>query len=393
MGASASPFPEWVPTAVGVPATIFANFTTEGAANHYWANGLQYAGSSAWKTALSATYTRSTSATFTQSGVVQTALSGVMRFPTDVNGNALGIRLTGAQTELCLWNRDLTNAVWTATTATVAKDQTGADGGANAASSILATAGNATVLQSITSTSQNRITGAYVKRLTGTGTINITQDNATFTPITVTAAWTLFTIPNATTANPVLGFQIVTNGDKIAVDFVSHRAGAGIGFVADVIATTTVTASQVADSFSFPFAGGTAFTAMGKTNSLGIVNGVNAAILDSGQNAADIVLYVPASTPTGYRSLNQVNIIYAGIAGDVSGVHKVAVTGNNSTRSISADGAVPATDAHVLVGTSVTSMFLGTENNATSALFGNVSQIGLWAGISGANVQALSTLP
>lgn len=383
----------WLPTVGGVAPTIFADFTTEGGSNHYWFNGVQYAGFTAWNTAIGGTFARASTATYTKSGVVQTALSGATRFPTDGSGNPLGLRLTGAQTELCIQNRDLTQAAWTATTATVAKDQTGADGTATSASSILATAGNATVLQSITSTSQNRITGAWVKRLIGTGVINMTQDNGgTLTPIAVTATWTFFSIPQATTTNPILGFQIVTNGDKIAVDFVSHRAGAGIGFISDVIATTTVTVATAIDSYSFPFAGGSAFTAMMKVNGLGITNGVNGALLDSGQNVADIILYSPAANTQVLRTLNQTTILSGALlAGDVSGTNKVALSGSGSGRAISTNGTAAVTDANILVGTAVTSVFVGLESNATSSMFGNVNQIALWAGISGANVAALST--
>lgn len=244
------PFP---PVLNGVQPVFFADFTTEGTTNHYWFQGVKYAGFAAWNTAISGTFTRATNATYFAGGLLQTATSGNPRFPTDASSVPQGLRLSGAQTELAIQNRDLTNVAWTATTATVAKDQTGVDGAATAASSILATAGNATVLQSITSGSASRITGAYVKRLVGTGEIDITQDNgATWTPIVPTASYTFLTLPAATVTNPVIGFRIVTNGDKIAVDFVSQRVAA---FIFDVIPTTTVSVTQNADTFIFPTTG------------------------------------------------------------------------------------------------------------------------------------------
>lgn len=244
------PFP---PVLNGVQPVFFADFTTEGTTNHYWFQGVQSAGFSAWKTAVGGTFSRAASATYTASGVVQTATSGNPRFPTTSAGVPTGLRFTPAQTELTLQNRDLTNVAWTATTATVAKDQTGADGNATSASSILATAGNATVLQSITDASSVRMTGAYVKRLIGTGEIDITQDNgATWTPITITGSYAFYTLPSATLANPVLGFRIVTNGDKIAVDFVSHRKTA---FILDAIPTTTVSVTVPVDNLFFPTTG------------------------------------------------------------------------------------------------------------------------------------------
>lgn len=137
-----------------------------------------------------------------------------------------GLSVFEGRTKVVLWPRDLTNAVWTASNVTVAKDQVGADGVANSASSLTATAGNGTVLQAITLASSARAQSAYVKRLVGSGTINMTMDNgATWTAITVTSSYTKVTIPTQTLANPTVGFRIVTSGDSIAVDFVNNENG------------------------------------------------------------------------------------------------------------------------------------------------------------------------
>src|SRR4029450_7617101 len=68
-------------------------------------------------------------------------------------GNGTGLLVEDARTNLVLRSRDLTNASGTKGNATAALDQTGPDGSANSASSLLATAGNATALQSITDAS------------------------------------------------------------------------------------------------------------------------------------------------------------------------------------------------------------------------------------------------
>ncbi len=136
----------------------------------------------------------------------------------------LGLLVEEARTNVVLRNRDLTNVAWTATTMTAVKDQTGIDGVANSASSILATGASATILQSITLASSARWQTAFVKRITGVGTINMTMDNGgTWTAITVTSSWTRVSIPSQTITNPVVGFQIITSGDKIAVDFVQNE--------------------------------------------------------------------------------------------------------------------------------------------------------------------------
>lgn len=157
-------------------------------------------------------------------------------------------------TNVVLWNRDMTNAAWTKTNMTAAKDQTGADGAASAASSLLATAGNATCLQAITLASSARFQSVYAKRLVGSGTIQMTMDNgSTWTTIALTTAYQRLNIPTQTLANPTVGFRIVTNGDKIAVDFVQNEAG---GAQTAAIATTTVAVTRNVESFSLPWATG-----------------------------------------------------------------------------------------------------------------------------------------
>jgi hypothetical protein len=119
---------------------------------------------------------------------------------------------------------------------------TGPDGAANSATTVTATAGNATVLQAVTATSTSRISSVYIKRRTGTGTVEITQNNGvTWTAVTVTAGWTRVSVPAATVLNPTVGLRIVTSGD--AVDVAFFQCEAGFASVATSVIPTS--ASQV----------------------------------------------------------------------------------------------------------------------------------------------------
>jgi len=118
-----------------------------------------------------------------------------------------------------LHSRDLTQAEWVATNVTPAKTATGADGGANLATTLTATGANGTVLQAITSASAERVFSAYVRRRTGVGVVEITQDGTTWTPMTLTTQFLRFETSAQTIANPSIGFRIVTSGDAIDVDF------------------------------------------------------------------------------------------------------------------------------------------------------------------------------
>lgn len=162
----------------------------------------------------------------------------------------LGLTVEDHRTNVVLWCRDLTNVAWTKSNITAALDQTGADGGANSASSLTATAANGTVLQSITLAVSQRMQSVVAKRLIGTGTINMTMDNgATWTAITLTSAYRQVSIPTQNIANPTVGFQIVTNGDSIAVDFVQNEdLPNSSGLATSPIPTTTVAVTRAANS-------------------------------------------------------------------------------------------------------------------------------------------------
>ena len=127
--------------------------------------------------------------------------------------------------------RDLTQSTyWTLSGCTVAKDQVGNDtasiaSGALSASSVTATSAGGTVLQSVTLSSRPVIGSAQVRRLIGTGTVQMTQDGVNWTDITAQLAaassasgYIWAQIPMATIANPVFGFKLGTAGDKIAID-------------------------------------------------------------------------------------------------------------------------------------------------------------------------------
>jgi hypothetical protein len=194
------------------------------------------------------TFTRTTIGSYIDSsGLLASAAINAPRFDYSFSspGTPLGMLIEEARTNVCLWNRDLTNAAWVKSNITAALDQIGIDGVASSASSLLATAANGTCLQAITLASSARYQSAYVKRLVGTGTVEMTLNGgSTWVAIVPTASWTRLVIPTATLANPSVGFRLGTNGDKIAVDCVQNENGA---FPTSAILTTTVAVQRTAD--------------------------------------------------------------------------------------------------------------------------------------------------
>lgn len=162
-----------------------------------------------------------------------------------------GLLVESTRTNVVRWNRDLTNAVWTKTNATVAKDQTGIDGVANAASSMTATAAGATVTQAITVTAANRWFSVFLTRLAGAGALTVTLDGANYYPVVQIEGDRHFVqLPTGlyyeSRANPVIGFKMADSGDKWRVDAVQFENSA-IG-PSSPIYTTTGQVSRAADT-------------------------------------------------------------------------------------------------------------------------------------------------
>ena len=136
-----------------------------------------------------------------------------------------GILLETDRTNVALWNRDLSNLVWNKIGCVALKNQTGLDGQSSSASSLKATAPNATCLQTYPLASSLRITTAYVKAINVTGSIQMTTDGITWSSVSVSNNWARVKISNQTLANPTFGFRIVNTNDEIAVDYFMNEDG------------------------------------------------------------------------------------------------------------------------------------------------------------------------
>jgi hypothetical protein len=185
---------------------------------------------------------------FNSSGNITQVNANIPRFDYGFPGSTTlqGLLIEGTAQNEIISSRDLTNAAWTASSATVALSQAGIDGATNSASSITATGPDATVFQSFTQSAATWTFGAYVKRISGTGVIDMTQDDGvTWTAISPTSAWVKYAVPTQTTANPVVGFRVVNSGDEIAVDAVQFQNS---GVVSSAIITTSTALTRNTES-------------------------------------------------------------------------------------------------------------------------------------------------
>jgi hypothetical protein len=274
-----------------------------------------------------------------------TYADNVPAFEFNASGGYNGTNIEPAVTNLCLRNRDLPDAAWTKTDATATRTATGIDGVVDSASIVTATGGNATVLQAITSASNGRIFSAFVRRRTGTGTVEITQDNgSTWTAITLTSSFQRFVTARQTLTNPVVGFRVVTSGDEIDVDFCQSEIGGSVP--SSPVFTEGSTVTRPSDNISLSggtnLIGQTEGTIYVEFNHVTATNAEFRTVANLEGNVGNEFNTIRLSTGNNTNSI-QVIINVAGvdtlsggiISSDLTdGIHKIALAYNTATNGV-----------------------------------------------------------
>lgn len=193
--------------------------------------------------------TRSSVATyFGADGLLKTAAVNEARIQ-HIGGVCVGLLVEPAATNNVAHCRDWTQAAWTRTNMTATLTATGIDGVANSATRLTATAANATVTQVAGGVGLGSFS-VFVRRVSGTGTIQLTQNNFTnVTAITLTSAWQRFTLsaPNTST----IGIRIVTSGDVIEVDFAQKEVGSSIDPTTPILTAGAGPVTRAADDITY----------------------------------------------------------------------------------------------------------------------------------------------
>lgn len=364
--------PPWVLTADGLPADLFFDFTL----GLGWANGSVNNLSS-----LITVVRGSTGYGANYDGNLVSYANNTLRY--NVISGVQGVLLEAGRTNLCLQSDDFTNASWIKTTMTTAKTATGPDGIANSASTLTATAGNAMALQTIVRSSAARITSCYIKRRTGSGTINITQDNGgTWTAVTVTSSWTQVATANATAANPIVGLRIVTNGDAVDVAFFQHEE-TSLSYTSPV-RTTTVAVTRSLDNLSYTIPvqlqGTTEYTFFCDWGDKG----------DSSSTRVPYMLTTDSNNRAGLQSTNVTNsvVLSSGTDTDTATNQSNVVGRNKHAFNFNAAGGVAALNGVAAAAASgaitvpvgnMTSLSLGSNAAAAAnMIYGNLYRVGIW---------------
>ncbi|WP_292236357.1 SGNH/GDSL hydrolase family protein [Mesorhizobium sp.] len=321
---------------------------------------------------------------FDKLGLLKQAGVNVPRFTHDFKSLApRGLLCEPARVNRVLWNRDLTNAAWVKSNITAALNQVGLDGIAASASSITATAADATVLQAITIASAAYFQTAYIKRLAGAGAIFMTMDGgATWADVTPPDSyWNRMSIPTQTLANPNVGFKIDTSGDSFAIDLVQNENG---NYRTSPMVTTTAFFSRGADLISMALSGlpfnvalGSLFME-GRTQAPDNVSRIMAQI-DDGTNSNKIAMAM-SSLGGGQLSITTAGAVVANVLPGITVVDKptrMAGSWGSNYAQAALDGSVGAQDNALTVPPGLATLRIGGGLSGTSPFGGTISRIAL----------------
>jgi hypothetical protein len=159
--------------------------------------------------------------------------------------------LEGPRTNQVLWASDYSNAAWTKSNLTVT---TGIPGmrSASSACTVTASAPVGDLRQALSAgASLVRTNSIWIRRRTGSGQVELyAPDGATFSILTLTAAFQRFQIPGPATTSRIFELILRTSGDAVDIENAQLEDG---GFATSEIQTTTVAVARATDSYSLPF--------------------------------------------------------------------------------------------------------------------------------------------
>jgi hypothetical protein len=125
-------------------------------------------------------------------------------------------KIKWAPHNLLLASEQFDAASWTKTSITPTANAVAAPNGTTTADTLTASGANGTTLQSYTSLGVSYTFGIWLKRKTGTGNIQIAVDSGTYTTVTITSDWALYTVTQTPAAGTIsAGIRIVTSADAV----------------------------------------------------------------------------------------------------------------------------------------------------------------------------------
>ena len=121
-----------------------------------------------------------------------------------------------AEENLLLYSQDY-STTWTVTNLTPVTGKTAPDG-TSTATEFTAGAGNAVLTQGYTALADDYTFSVWLRRVTGTGNIDIAADNGTWNTETISGTWARYDVTQTPAAgSTTAGIRVVTSGDAIEV--------------------------------------------------------------------------------------------------------------------------------------------------------------------------------
>ena len=117
---------------------------------------------------------------------------------------------------LLLASESFDAASWAKSSVMPTANSIAAPNGTTTADTLAASGANGTTLQTFTAEAISYTFGVWLKRKTGTGNIQIAADSGTYTTVTITSDWALYTVTQTPTAgSKTAGIRIVTSADEV----------------------------------------------------------------------------------------------------------------------------------------------------------------------------------
>jgi hypothetical protein len=207
-GVGGAPFSMTFPAS---PAAVDADFAN----NQYWANG----GSTTLAALLTQQIVTATPTFVLNADGTYSLNSGGTQ---SLRRSTHGLLIDGDRTDSARYTRDFTQTNWVKTNVTALKNAASITGVANTASTLTFAAAGGTALQTLTATIRGWRLRPMIKRTGGTGIVELTIDNITWTDITaqlVNGSYVRVTgVPDVTMADPTFGIRGQGVGDTVVVD-------------------------------------------------------------------------------------------------------------------------------------------------------------------------------
>ena len=292
-----------------------------------------------------------------------------------------------AATNECLHSRDLTNAVWVAGgDQTTAKTSTGIDGVANSCTRLTSTIGAATFYQAVSGAAVERTFSAFVRRVTGTGTIQIAFQNG-ITSLDITSlinstTYTRVTLTD-TVLNPEVGFNISDASNAIDVDCCQLETGPS---ASTPIVTTTAAVTRNADVLVYTgaadFGTGSMYceaTSIVGTNNTG--SGNNAIAISDGTNNERVNIDQPNTTTNARLNVSDGGVAQAAITilskFALNTTVKLGGAWTTNLVDFAADGALGTQDTAATMPTT-NRVYIGCGAAGTQQFAGCVKNVKIW---------------